>query len=108
MKRFLFLLSIVLFQNAVNADWIGKKNLFGKYKSKIEAGIACADWSNKNDKNYWEKKAKTLMEEKQDQKKVNDKIKQLREKEVEELLFSKYLTKIDNKKKGARTITEFF
>lgn len=53
MKRFLFLLSIVLFQNAVNADWIGKKNLLGKYKSKIEAGIACADWSNKNDKNYF-------------------------------------------------------
>ncbi len=65
-------------------------------------------YKHKNDKNFWEKKAKTLMEEKEDQKKVNDKIKQLREKEVEELLFSKYLTKIDNKKKGARTITEFF
>jgi len=65
-------------------------------------------YKHKNDKNFWDKKAKILMEEKQDQKKVNDKIKQLREKEVEELLFSKYLTKIDNKKKGARTITEFF
>lgn len=65
-------------------------------------------YKHKNDKKFWKKKAKTLMEEKQDEKKVNDKIKQLREKEVEELLFSKYLTKIDNKKKGVRTITEFF
>jgi DNA polymerase elongation subunit (family B) len=65
-------------------------------------------YKHKNDKNYWKKKAETLMEEKQDQKKVDDKIKQLREKEVEELLFSKYLTKIDNKKKGIKTITEFF
>tara|TARA_Y100000389_G_scaffold85003_1_gene81745 strand:- start:490 stop:636 length:147 start_codon:yes stop_codon:yes gene_type:complete len=48
------------------------------------------------------------MKKKQYKKKVNDKIKQLREKEVEELLFSKYLTKIDNKKNAARTITEFF
>ena len=65
-------------------------------------------YKHKNDKNYWKKKAETLMEEKQDQKKVDDKIKQLREKEVEELLFSKYLTKIDNKKKGIKTIGEFF
>ena len=65
-------------------------------------------YKHKNDKNYWKKKAEILMEEKQDQKKVDDKIKQLREKEVEELLFSKYLTKIDNKKKGITTIREFF
>ena len=66
------------------------------------------DYKHKNDQNYWKKLEKSLMEEKKDQKKVDDKIKQLREKEVEELLFSKYLTKIDNKKKGIKTINEFF
>ena len=65
-------------------------------------------YKHKNDQNYWKKLEKSLMEEKKDQKKVDDKIKQLREKEVEELLFSKYLTKIDNKKKGIKTINEFF
>jgi DNA polymerase elongation subunit (family B) len=65
-------------------------------------------YKHKNDKNYWKNLEKSLMEEKKDKKKVDDKIKQLREKEVEELLFSKYLTKIDNKKKGIKTINEFF
>ena len=65
-------------------------------------------YKHKNDKDYWKNKEKILMEEKKDKKKVDDKIKQLREKEVEELLFSKYLTKIDNKKNGVRTIGEFF
>ena len=65
-------------------------------------------YKHKNDKNYWKNKEKSLMEEKKDQKKVDDKIKQLREKEVEELLFSEYLTKIDNKKNGVRSINEFF
>mgnify|MGYP006097067049 CR=1 FL=1 len=67
-----------------------------------------AEYKHINDKTFWKKKANILMEEKKDKKKVDDKIKQLREKEVEEILFSKYLTKIDNKKKGARTIQEFF
>ena len=65
-------------------------------------------YKHKNDKDYWKNKEKSLMEEKKDKKKVDDKIKQLREKEVEELLFSEYLTKIDNKKNGVRTIGEFF
>ena len=65
-------------------------------------------YKHKNDQNYWKKLEKSLMEEKERSKKVDDKIKQLREKEVEELLFSKYLTKIDNKKKGIKTINEFF
>ena len=65
-------------------------------------------YKHKNDKNYWKKLEKSLMEEKKDQKKVDDKIKQLREKEAQELLFNKYLNKIDNKKKGVRTIGEFF
>ena len=39
--------------------------------------------------------------------KVDDKIKQLREKEVENLLFSKYITKIDNKKNGVGTIFQY-
>ena len=65
-------------------------------------------YKHKNDKNYWEKLEKSLMEEKKDQKKVDDKIKQLREKEAQELLFNKYLTKIENKKKGTRDIHDFF
>ena len=65
-------------------------------------------YKHKNDKNYWEKLEKSLMEEKKDQKKVDDKIKQLREKEAQELLFNKYLNKIDNKKKGTRDIHDFF
>ena len=65
-------------------------------------------YKHKNDKNYWKKLEKSLMEEKKDQKKVDDKIKQLREKEAQELLFNKYLNKIDNKKKGIKTINEFF
>ena len=39
--------------------------------------------------------------------KVDDKIKQLREKEVENLLFSKYITRIDNKKNGVGTMFEY-
>lgn len=38
------------------------------------------------------------MKEKKNKKKVDDKIKQLREKEAQELLFNKYPNKIDNKK----------
>ena len=48
------------------------------------------------------------MEEKKDKKKVDEKIKQLREKEVEELLFSKYLIKIDNKKNKVKNIYDIF
>ena len=65
-------------------------------------------YKHKNDKKYWIKLEKSLMKEKKNKKKVDDKIKQLREKEVEELLFNKYLIKIDNKKKGIKTINEFF
>ena len=61
-----------------------------------------------NDAYHWKNKKKSLMEEKQDVKKVDDKIKQLREKEVEELLFSKYLTKIDNKKNGVNDVRDYF
>ena len=65
-------------------------------------------YKHKNDKNYWEKLEKSLMEEKKDQKKVDDKIKQLREKEAQELLFNKYLNKIDNKKKVLEIFTISF
>ena len=65
-------------------------------------------YKHKTDKNHWKNKKKSLMEEKNDIKKVDDKIKQLREKEVEELLFSKYLTKIDNKKNGVYDVRDYF
>jgi hypothetical protein len=39
--------------------------------------------------------------------KVDNKIKQLREKNVEELLFSKYINKIKNEKNGTTTMSNF-
>ena len=45
---------------------------------------------------------------KKNKKKVDDKIKQLKEKEVEELLFSDYLNNINNKKNGLTTIHDYF
>jgi DNA polymerase elongation subunit (family B) len=65
-------------------------------------------YKHKNDKNYWKIKEKSLMEGKNNQKKVDDKIKQLREKEVEELLFSDYINDIRNKQNGLRTIHDYF
>ena len=64
-------------------------------------------YKHKNDKNFWENKRKILMEEKKDEKKVEDKIKQLREKQVEELLFSKYIKKIENKKNGIKSMWDY-
>jgi DNA polymerase elongation subunit (family B) len=66
------------------------------------------EYKHKNDNNFWKNKEKFLMEEKKDKKKVNDKIKQLREKEVEEILFSRYLTKIENKKNGIQDVRDYF
>ena len=64
-------------------------------------------YKHKNDKKFWKNKQKILMEEKNDTKKVQTKIKQLREKQVEELLFSKYIKKIENKKNGIQSILDF-
>ena len=64
-------------------------------------------YKHKNDKKFWKNKKKILMEEKNDTKKVQTKIKQLREKQVEELLFSKYIKKIENKKNGIQSILDF-
>lgn len=64
-------------------------------------------YKHKSDKKFWKKKYTLLLEEKKDKIKVGDKIKQLREKEVEELLFSKYINKIENKKSGIKSMTDF-
>jgi hypothetical protein len=64
-------------------------------------------YKHKSDKDFWKKKYDLLLEEKKDKLKVDDKIKQLREKEVEELLFSKYINKIENKKSGIKSMTDF-
>jgi DNA polymerase elongation subunit (family B) len=61
----------------------------------------------KNNKDYWIKLEKNLMAEKKDKVKVETKIKQLREKNVEELLFSKYINKIKNEKNGTTTMSNF-
>ena len=65
-------------------------------------------YKHKNDKNYWKIKEKNLMESKNNQKKVDNKIKQLREKEVEELLFSDYIININNQQNGLSTIHDYF
>ena len=64
-------------------------------------------YKHKSDKDFWKKKYDLLLEEKKDKLKVDDKIKQLREKEVEEFLFSKYINKIENKKSGIKSMTDF-
>jgi DNA polymerase elongation subunit (family B) len=61
----------------------------------------------KNNKDYWIKLEKNLMADKKDKVKVETKIKQLREKNVEELLFSKYINKIKNEKNGTTTMSNF-
>ena len=61
----------------------------------------------KNNKDYWIKLEKNLMAEKKDKVKVETKIKQLREKNVEELLFSKYINKIKNEKNGTTAMSNF-
>ena len=64
-------------------------------------------YKHKNDKMYWDKVYTNLFNQKKDKSKVQDKIKQMKEKEVEELLFSKYINKIDNKKNGMKTMFDY-
>ena len=64
-------------------------------------------YKHKNDKMYWDKVYTNLFNQKKDKSKVEDKIKQMKEKEVEELLFSKYINKIDNKKNGIKTMFDY-
>lgn len=64
-------------------------------------------YKHKNDKNFWKNKKKLLLEDNKDEKKIEDKIKQQREKEVEELLFRKYIIKIENKKNGVKTMFDY-
>ena len=56
MKKFLLLLPLLsafAFPTAINANWFdSRKNLFGKYRSKSDAWIACLEWSQKDQKNY--------------------------------------------------------
>ena len=64
-------------------------------------------YKHKNDKKFWRKKYSILLEEKKNEFKVNDKIKQLREKEVEELLFSSFINRIENKKNGIKSMKNY-
>ena len=58
---------------------------------------------------YFKDTEKKLMVEKEgDLKKVKDRLSDLREGEVQKLLFDPLLTKLNNKKNGNREITEFF
>jgi DNA polymerase elongation subunit (family B) len=61
----------------------------------------------KYNKNYYENKEKNLMKELNNKKKVEDKIKMLKEKDVEEIIFKKYLNKIQNKKNKNNTLDKF-
>ena len=57
MKKFLLLLPLLsafAFPTAINAKWFdSRKNLLGKYRSKIDADIACYEWSKKDQKDYF-------------------------------------------------------
>ena len=52
--------------------------------------------------------SKVLKEKEGDEKKTRDRINDLREEQVKKILFSPILTKLDNKKRGNREISEFF
>ena len=55
MKRILIpLLAALALPNAVEANWFdSRKNLFGKYRSKSDAFVACIEWKVKDQKNYF-------------------------------------------------------
>ena len=57
MKKFLLLLPLLsafALPTSVEANWFdSRKNLFGKYRSKSDAWIACFEWSQKDQKNYF-------------------------------------------------------
>jgi hypothetical protein len=61
----------------------------------------------KYNNNYYKNKEKNLMKELNNKKKVEDKIKMLKEKNVEEIIFKKYLNKIQNKKNKNNTLDKF-
>ena len=61
----------------------------------------------KYNKNYYKNKEKNLMKELNNKKKVEDKIKMLKEKDVEEIIFKKYKNKIENKKNNNNTLDKF-
>ena len=65
-------------------------------------------YKHRNDNNYWSNIKKNLISQKKDIKKVNEKIQSLKEDEVKELLFNKYLVNINNKNNGNTTINDYF
>jgi hypothetical protein len=57
--------------------------------------------------NYFDKMEKKMINDNIDIEKVNAKIKKLKEKEVQKILFDPYLNKLENKKNNMREITDF-
>ncbi len=57
MKKFLLLLPLLsafALPTSVEANWFdSRKNLFGKYKSKVDASMACYEWAEKDQKVYF-------------------------------------------------------
>ena len=57
MKKFILLLPLLsafALPTSVEANWFdSRKNLFGKYRSKIGADIACWEWAKKHQRNYF-------------------------------------------------------
>lgn len=65
--------------------------------------------SYRKSEKYWkDMESKILQEKDGDIKKTRDRIDELKEREVEQLLFQPILTKLQNKKAGNREITDFF
>ena len=53
-KLLIPLLAAFLLPISVEANWFdSRKNLLGKYRSKIDADMACYEWSKKDQKDYF-------------------------------------------------------
>lgn len=101
-------------------DYIRKNNLKPDYEfyitnqimkpvSQIYALVLEQVPGYRKGKDYFKDVEKKLIVDKSgDMKKVKDKVCDMRESEVQDILFKPFITKLENKRKGMREITDFF
>jgi DNA polymerase elongation subunit (family B) len=101
-------------------DYIRKNNLKPDYEfyitnqimkpvSQIYALVLEQVPGYRKGKDYFKDVEKKLIVDKNgDMKKVKDKVCDMRESEVQDILFKPFITKLENKRKGMREITDFF
>jgi DNA polymerase delta subunit 1 len=101
-------------------DYIRKNNLKPDYEfyitnqimkpvSQIYALVLEQVPGYRKGKDYFKDVEKKLIVDKNgDMKKVKDKVCDMRENEVQDILFKPFITKLENKRKGMREITDFF